>query len=290
MALAPTCGCLCAGHLSDFFKLFLRVAVALFVAPLAAFITSFTSLANAQPNTPVVSASPSSLFHKGSDVNHVGKSSFARMHVAFPEATGVNTAAIDAVLSKVPLCSTINTKQDDLSHATPTASRSHLISLSAAPTSSAVSESGSKQLNGPTHEWLNLQSLHQTQERLSGSSTAHRHTAFVITDAARPAQPLQTEQLGPAARPSETMQTAGDGRDRVQDMLRALDNRLDNAISGAQGSALRSLPASGAVDAEAAQAARELVQEAVELVEQVCAHSSGHTIRTSTETSSSARA
>ena len=62
--------------------------------------------------------------------------------------------------------------------------------------------------------------------------------------------------------------SAGDGRDRVQDVLRILDNRLDNAISGAQGAALRSLPPLGKPDLEAAEEARALVTEAIELVHQ----------------------
>lgn len=85
------------------------------------------------------------------------------------------------------------------------------------------------------------------------------------------AVPAPTEAHA-AARPAETMQAASDGRDRVQDVLRTLDNQLDNALSGAQGAALRSLPASGAVDPAVALQARELVLEAVELVEQARSH------------------
>lgn len=62
----------------------------------------------------------------------------------------------------------------------------------------------------------------------------------------------------------------GDGRDRVSDVLKVLDRRLDNAISGAQGSALRAIPSLAPSDVDEVNSSRELVKEAVELVHQVC--------------------
>jgi hypothetical protein len=67
---------------------------------------------------------------------------------------------------------------------------------------------------------------------------------------------------------------SSDGRDRMSDILRVLDRQLDNAISGAQGSALRAIPPLATPDAEEAKQARDLSIEAVQLVHQVltCAH------------------
>ena len=62
---------------------------------------------------------------------------------------------------------------------------------------------------------------------------------------------------------------AGDGRDRTVDTLKGLDNRLDNAISGAAGQLMTAI--SGAGEPAEAHAATELVVEAVELVAQVLA-------------------
>lgn len=75
--------------------------------------------------------------------------------------------------------------------------------------------------------------------------------------------------------PSQTADVAGDGRDRVSDVLKVLDRKLDNAISGAQGSALRAIPSVASSEAirieqlEEMKKSRELATEAVELVHQV---------------------
>jgi hypothetical protein len=61
----------------------------------------------------------------------------------------------------------------------------------------------------------------------------------------------------------------GDGRDRFADALRSFENRLDNAVSGAGGALMRTLPPVTATDSVTEVAAKELVQEAVELVHQV---------------------
>lgn len=68
---------------------------------------------------------------------------------------------------------------------------------------------------------------------------------------------------------SHAAEIAGDGRDRVSDVLKVLDRQLDNAISGAQGSVLRSMPTLSPSDADEMKRARELATEAVELVHQV---------------------
>jgi hypothetical protein len=71
------------------------------------------------------------------------------------------------------------------------------------------------------------------------------------------------------------MEVAGDGKDRAVDILRDLDNRLDNAVSGAQGRIMGVF--SGPGDPTASQEAVDLVTEAIDLVAQVlaswaCAH------------------
>lgn len=77
---------------------------------------------------------------------------------------------------------------------------------------------------------------------------------------------ILTQESSPAA------EVAGDGRDRVSDVLKVLDRRLDNAISGAQGSALRAIPSLAPSDVDEIKKSRELATEAVELVHQVCSH------------------
>jgi hypothetical protein len=64
---------------------------------------------------------------------------------------------------------------------------------------------------------------------------------------------------------------AGDGRDRVIDVLRGADARLDNFLRGVSGAALSVLPGGGtqAATPEDVEAARALVLEAVDVVEQV---------------------
>lgn len=71
------------------------------------------------------------------------------------------------------------------------------------------------------------------------------------------------------------MEVAGDGKDRAVDILRDLDSRLDNAVSGAQGRIMGVF--SGPGDPAASQEAVDLVTEAIDLVAQVlaarpCAH------------------
>jgi hypothetical protein len=60
---------------------------------------------------------------------------------------------------------------------------------------------------------------------------------------------------------------SSDGRDRAQDVLRVLDNKLDNALAGAKGQLLGALTRGS--DARAEAQARELVTEAIDLVHQV---------------------
>lgn len=91
-------------------------------------------------------------------------------------------------------------------------------------------------------------------------------TADAAAAAAAAPPPARPAALAAMAR-DWLVALAGDGRDRVSDTLRVLDNQLDNALAGAQGRILNALPIGG--DAAAMPAARELVSEAVELVSSV---------------------
>lgn len=254
-----------AGGVAEFCKNFLSAAVALFVAPLAALITSFTSVATAELNASSVAASPS-LRHTPAEVRNVEGSRFSSVQVASPESTGVKTARIDAVLSSVPPTQT-RLRESDSCHGSSPAPQTQATTASATLLRSPDGDSMSMtQQRDPS--LLHQPALHYTGQAPSESPTVQSTSA-----ATRSCGVLQLAGPAPAearaaARPAETIQAASDGRDRVQDVLRTLDNQLDNALSGAQGAALRSLPASGTVDPAAALQARELVLEAVELVEQ----------------------
>lgn len=258
-----------AGGVTQFCKTFLRVAVALFVAPLAALLTSFTSQATAQPNSSIVTASPSSFLHTTAEVRHAEGSRFSSIQVASPESTGVNTARIDAVLSTVPPAKTRLGGSDGGQSSSP-APHTQAIAAFATLARSADADGMSVTLQ----QDLSLIELDQPGLQYTGQRPSETPTVQSDSEAKGSGGLPQLAASGPmearaAARPAETMEAASDGRDRVQDVLRTLDNRLDNAVSGAQGAALRSLPASGNVDPAVALQARELVQEAVELVEQV---------------------
>lgn len=69
--------------------------------------------------------------------------------------------------------------------------------------------------------------------------------------------------------PDPTASLAGDGKDRLQDLVRNFENRIDNAAAGAGKNLMLSLPAVKPGDAAEQKAARELVAEAVDVVDQV---------------------
>jgi hypothetical protein len=62
---------------------------------------------------------------------------------------------------------------------------------------------------------------------------------------------------------------AVDGKDRAVDIIKNLDNQLDNALSGVAAQVMGTLSGSVPVDSDEAKWAHELVQEAVTLIEQV---------------------
>eukprot|EP00892_Ulva_mutabilis_P000861 jgi/Ulvmu1/10776/UM069_0010.1 len=250
-------------NVAAFCRLFLRIAVAVFVAPLAALITTFTTSASAQLTITHAPPSASSRMSTAAGIYNQAGHYLRISHLASPASTGVNSADIEAVLPNsqslppAPRSSGTATTRRILITRSPADAPELRTSPASAHQRLGAHQSTTTQYSPNTH----------TPAHLASAAMAARIAPEAATAWAQ-AWPDSNRRTS-AARPQETLLVAGDGRDRVQDVLRALDNRLDNAISGAQGSALRSLPAMGAADPAAAEEARALVAEAVELVEQV---------------------
>lgn len=100
-------------------------------------------------------------------------------------------------------------------------------------------------------------------ELSAASSTSRHQTALLprsqVIDVSSSSSAFEQE-------PYPVAEVSGDGRDRISDVLKVLDRRLDNALSGAQGSALRAIPSLAPSDTDEIENARELVKEALELV------------------------